>query len=176
MKIQIEEQKREDDLRRWYVLSTQWRQEKLALENLQRQGFEAYLPLHLVEVKPKGQPARTISLPLFPRYLFCQVDLGVTGWRSIYGTRGVQGVLPCETHASRVLARLVADIQRREVQGLVALTPAQLPCRWAPGDRVSYGVVREAIFCERVDDRRCAILVSLLGRDSRQIVDLADLE
>jgi transcriptional antiterminator RfaH len=177
-KIKIEEKSQElgQDSHRWFVLTTQWRQEKLALENLQRQRFDAYLPMHLKEVRPHGQPARVVSLPLFPRYLFCQVDLGVAGWRSIYSTRGVQGVLPCEAHGSKILARLIADIQAREVRGLVELTPAELPCSWKTGDRVSYGSFRDAIFCERVDERRCTILVSLLGRDSRQIVDLADLE
>lgn len=161
----------------WFVLSTHWRQEKLALENLQRQGFEAYLPMHQVEVRPRGQPARVVPLPLFPRYMFVAADLATMGWRAIYSTRGVQGVLPSTSAASALLARLIADLQAQEVKGFLQLVPSAVACRWRPGDRVSYGVFREAIFQERIDDRRCTILVSLLGRDdSLQLVDLADLE
>lgn len=161
----------------WFVLSTQWRQEKLALENLQRQAFDAYLPMHQAIVTPRGQPARVVALPLFPRYLFVRVDVSAYGWRSIYSTRGVQGVLPSTSAASTVLARLIGDLQAKEERGFVQLVPSALPCRWKAGDKVSYGAFREAIFHERVDDRRCMILVSLLGRDdSLQLVDLADLE
>lgn len=161
----------------WFVLSTQWRQEKLALENLTRQGFEAYLPMHQAEVRPRGQPPRVIAMPLFPRYLFVSVDMQACGWRSIYSTRGVQGVLPSTRKASTVLGRLVADLQAKEERGFVQLVPSAMPCRFQAGDRVTYGAFRNAIFQERVDDRRCMILISLLGRDdSPQIVDLADLE
>lgn len=160
----------------WFVLSTHWRQEKVALENLQRQGFEAYLPMHQAQVKPRGQPARVIALPLFPRYLFVAVDVMAAGWRAIYSTRGVSGVLPQTLGGSIALARLIRDLQAKEERGFVQLLPVAMPCRFAAGQRVSYGVIRDAIFGERVDERRCTILVSLLGTDSVHIVDLADLE
>jgi transcriptional antiterminator RfaH len=161
----------------WFVCSTQWRQEKLALENLQRQSFEAYLPMHQTEVRPRGQPARVIAMPLFPRYLFVSVDVAACGWRAIYSTRGIQGVLPATRAASGVLGKLIADLQAKEEKGFVQLVPSAMACKFKPGDQVTYGAFRDAIFQERVDDRRCVILISLLGRDdSLQIVDLADLE
>lgn len=161
----------------WFVLSTHWRQEKVALENLQRQGFEAYLPMHQQLVTPRGQPSRLVGLPVFPRYMFARVDQGAAGWRAVYSTRGVAGVLPSTSAASVVLARLVCDLQAKEERGFVQLHPQSMPCKWATGDKVSYGAFRDAVFQERVDDRRCVILVSLLGlSDSAQIVDLADLE
>lgn len=171
-----------DDPRRWFVVTTHWRQEKLALENLQRQKgrdgvalFEAYLPLHEQLVRPRGQPERVVSLPFFPRYLFVNVDVGAPGWTAMYSTRGVAGVLPSGKHATRVIERLVADMRREEVAGFLRLSVDELPCRWKPGDRVRYGAFREALFCERVDERRCRILVSVLGSDSAHVVDLSDI-
>lgn len=162
---------------RWFLLQTHLRQEKLSIENLVRQGFEAYCPMHHQEVRPRGQPARILALPYFPRYVFARVDLGAAAWRGIYATRGVCGVLPSSDVGSKVLARLVGDLKAREEHGLLKLDPELMPCRWQPGARVAYAGYLEAIFQERVDGRRCRILVSgLLGRDSEQIVDLADLE
>lgn len=168
--------------RHWFVVTTHWRQEKLALENLQRQKardgaplFMAYLPMHEQVVRPRGQPERIQALPFFPRYLFVNVDVGAPGWTAMYSTRGVAGVLPSGRAATRVLHRLVADLQRSEVSGFLKLSVDELPCRWRPGDRVAYGAIRDAMFCERVDERRCRILVSLLGADSSVVVDLADI-
>lgn len=160
---------------RWFVCTTHGMQEKLALENLQRQGFEAYLPLHLVEEKPKGQPARVVSRPYFPRYVFVRVDMSVASWRAIYGTRGIVGVIPTGEFATKVLARLIADLQAREAKGLLQVAPETLPCPWKPGDPVTYDVYRDAIFHQRLDARRAIILVKLLGRESFKQVDLSDL-
>lgn len=162
--------------RRWFVLMTGWNKELLARENLLRQGIDSYCPMRLAEIRPRGRPAYMRGLPFFPRYLFVNVDMGVPGWRSIYGTRGVTGVLPSGDKASAILAKLVEDIRKEEVGGYVQLAPELLPCPWKPGDPVCYGAVRDAIFQERVDERRALILVSLLGRSDLHLVDIAHLE
>jgi transcriptional antiterminator RfaH len=171
-----------EDARRWFVVTTHWRQEKVALENLERQKdaqgrplFEAYLPMHEQLVRPRGQPERVVSLPFFPRYLFVAVDVGQPRWTAMYSTRGVCGVIPSGRHATKVIERLVADMRASEVLGFLRLSVDEMPCPWKPGDKVSYGVFRDVLFCERVDERRCRILVSVLGVDSAQVVDLHDL-
>ncbi|HET6971729.1 MAG TPA: transcription termination/antitermination NusG family protein [Phenylobacterium sp.] len=163
------------DTARWFVCSTHGMQEKLALENLQRQGFEAYLPLQLVTEKPRGQPPRVVSRPYFPRYIFVRVNMSVCGWRAIYGTRGIVGVLPSGDHASATLARLIEDLKARELEGLLQVAPELAPCPWNAGDKVTYDVFRDVIFHTRVDARRAIILVKMLGRESLKEVDLADL-
>lgn len=173
------------DMSRWFVVQTHLKQERLALENLQRQRdkegrdlFEAYLPVHQQRVVPKGQPPRVITLPFFPRYLFVNVDVGLPGWTKMYSTRGVSGVLPSGAHATRVIEKLVAEMRRREVEGLLRLALDEVPCRFKEGDLVSYGAFEDAIFKSTLDGQRCRILVSgLFGRDSQLIeADLADIE
>lgn len=170
--------------RTWFVVTTHWRQEKVALENLQRQRdratgaplFEAYLPMTKTLVRPRGQPERIVPLPFFPRYMFVGVDIEAPGWTALYSTRGVAGVLPSGKSATRVIERLVEDMRAVEELGFLKLSVDEMPCRWQPGDRVSYGAFRDAVFRERVDERRCRILVSVLGIDSAHVVDLKDLE
>ncbi len=162
---------------RWFVIQTGLRQEKLALENLQRQKFEAYCPMVLKTVRPRGQPERIIPLPFFPRYVFVRVDMTVCGWRSIYGTRGVTGVLMSTDRGSRALAKMIEEIQAREVAGLLQLAPEATVCPYQEGQAVTFKDLINAVFLERVDDRRCRIMISLIGgRDSEHVVDLADIE
>lgn len=59
----------------WYLVHTKPKQEKYALENLQRQGYECYLPLLLSERIRQGILMVTDE-PLFPRYLFIRLGQG----------------------------------------------------------------------------------------------------
>lgn len=59
----------------WYLIFTKPRQEYRALENLQYQGFECYLPLLLSETVVSGVMALEHQ-PLFPRYLFIRLGHG----------------------------------------------------------------------------------------------------
>ncbi|MDE2104147.1 MAG: hypothetical protein KGL39_43320 [Patescibacteria group bacterium] len=160
---------------RWCVVQSHLRQEKLAFENLRRQGFEAYLPQHLARITPRGQPPRMVPQPLFPRYLFAHMDLELEHWRSLYSTRGVTAVLGNPERPSMVEERLVEELRARELSGLVRLEPGQIACRWKPGEPVTFGGFLDAIFHEPIDGRRASILVSLLGSDSLVTVDMARL-
>ena len=60
----------------WYLVHTKPRQEKCALENLQRQGFQCYLPTLLSEKLRQGV-LTVVDEPLFPRYLFIRLGRGI---------------------------------------------------------------------------------------------------
>ncbi|HBA65302.1 MAG TPA: transcription/translation regulatory transformer protein RfaH, partial [Methylococcaceae bacterium] len=65
----------------WHVIHTKPKQEKRALENLQKQDFECFLPTCSIEKIRRGRI--TVSLePLFPRYLFINLKQG-TNWAPI---------------------------------------------------------------------------------------------
>ena len=59
----------------WYLVHTKPRQEKCALENLQRQGFHCYLPT-LPSEKIRQGVLMVADEPLFPRYLFIRLGQG----------------------------------------------------------------------------------------------------
>jgi transcriptional antiterminator RfaH len=60
----------------WYLIHTKIRQERVALENLDRQGFECFLPTILAEKLRRGA-LQVMKEPLFPRYLFIRLGTGV---------------------------------------------------------------------------------------------------
>ena len=64
---------------RWYVVHTQANGEERARANLERQGFEVYLPRYL---KHRRHARRTgpVRRPLFPCYLFVRFDRARTPW------------------------------------------------------------------------------------------------
>ena len=76
----------------WYAVYTKPRQEHIALENLERQSFEAYLPLMRARRKRRGKWVETIE-PMFSRYLFVRLEPGATSMASIRSTRGVTGLV-----------------------------------------------------------------------------------
>ena len=72
----------------WYVIHTKPRQEQRALENLQRQGFEAWLPMIELEKVRRSRLTR-VTEPMFSRYLFIRLDTTQTNWSPIRSTLGV---------------------------------------------------------------------------------------
>ena len=168
---------------RWYVVVTHAGQERLAAMNLRRQDFEAYLPMR----PPLTANPRAGAKPLFPRYMFVSLDMARPGWRALYSTIGVHDVLSTGSGEHRrpkaIPGAWVERIQAREVDGLVILKDREpeKACGLTKGDKVTLPVGHkfgelEAVFEERVDARRVALLISLLGRDSRVVVDLGSLK
>jgi transcription antitermination factor NusG len=154
----------------WIVVQAKPAQERLAKDELEHKGFEVYLPMRLFEDR-KGEIRAT---PFFGRYLFARVTLDVERWKGIYTTRGVAGVLGCGMQPHGVNDQVVERIRQQEDGGFIRLGLAE-DCLYTKGDRVAVGSI-EAVFSERVDSKRVAILVSLLQRaDSRVVVDISKL-
>jgi transcriptional antiterminator RfaH len=62
----------------WHLVHTKPRLEETALVNLERQGYECYLPTLKVEKIRRGKAA-IVSEALFPRYLFVRLDTSGQG-------------------------------------------------------------------------------------------------
>ena len=58
---------------RWLVVRTKVRQEQVARENLERQGFDLYLPTIRAARRRAGRWCAVVE-PLFPGYLFVHAD------------------------------------------------------------------------------------------------------
>ena len=77
---------------KWHVIHTKAREEFRALENLQNQGFEVFLPTCQVQKKSQGKIKLAIE-PLFSRYLFIRLSDVCSNWLPIRSTRGVSQLL-----------------------------------------------------------------------------------
>lgn len=156
------------ELNAWYVAYTKPKQEKCALENLERQGYECYLPMLPVEKIARGALS-VLEEPLFPRYLFIrQVDRAESGqaarsWVPIRSTKGVSRLVSFGSEPARVSDDLVAFL--RSQQDVVTQAPRRL---FNAGDRVQMtegafaGI--EGIYQMADSERRAMVLIELLSK------------
>lgn len=96
----------------WYLVHTKIRQEVTALENLERQGFECFLPLMQVE-KLRRNALQVVQEPMFPRYLFIRLgsDMGSQSWAPIRSTLGVSRLVTFGQTPAKVQDELVSQIR-----------------------------------------------------------------
>ena len=158
--------------RSWYIVRTHARAEAKAALNLERQGFSIYLPRYL----KRRRHARRIEIvpaPLFPRYLFVAIDIASQRWRSIQSTFGVAQLVCNGEDPSAVSAAIVDELKKREDdKGYIQLTRRG----FAHGEkvRVVEGVFSACLglFEGMTDNERVTVLLDLLGRKVRVIMDL----
>jgi transcriptional antiterminator RfaH len=149
----------------WYAVYTQPRNETLASEHLERQGFEVFYPRYL----KRRSHARRIEVapaPLFPRYLFVSFDIGNAGWRAIRSTRGVIDLVRNGIDPVPVSEAIIDEIRRRRDEHGFVVLARHINLKRGSRIRIDTGPFadHEAIFeCQR-DDERVVALLSLLGR------------
>ncbi len=80
------------DQRRWICIHAQPNKELFAAQNLRNQSYHCYLPT-VSKVVRHARRTKTVRAPLFPRYLFVNIDVDVDQWRPILGTFGVSSLV-----------------------------------------------------------------------------------
>jgi transcriptional antiterminator RfaH len=147
----------------WYLVHSKPRQERVALENLERQAYPCYLPLLAVEKIRRGR-LTVAEEPLFARYLFVQLDTDSQGrsWAPIHSTRGVARLVRFGNEPARVDDSLIAMLREQAAQ--VGLAQRL----FEPGQKVQVtdgpfaGV--EGIFQLNDGEARAMVLIELLSR------------
>ncbi len=90
-------------MRAWYLVYSKPQQERVALENLERQGFTAYLPLVRARRRRQTRVVHVIE-PMFPRYLFVNLSDLTDDWGPIRSTIGVSNLVRFGNEAARAPA------------------------------------------------------------------------
>ena len=157
----------------WYVVHTKIRQEALAMTNLNRQGFECYIPMIKME-KLRRHKATLVEEPMFPRYLFIRLDSSGSGpsWSPIRSTVGVSQLVRFGGQPAVVDAKLIALLRSREQVG----QPERL---FKSGEKVVVadgpfaGI--EAIFKTADAESRSMILLDMLSKPVALRIETASL-
>lgn len=99
----------------WYLVHAKPRQEGTALVNLERQGYQCYLPQLRLE-KIRRRKAEIVTEPMFPRYLFVRLDTSGSGqsWSPIRSTLGVSQLVNFGGRPAKVEDQLVDLLRSRE--------------------------------------------------------------
>jgi transcriptional antiterminator RfaH len=159
--------------RHWYVAQTHVHAETKATFHLGRQGFEVYLPRYLKR-RRHARRVDTVAAPLFPRYVFVSVDMATQRWHSIRSTIGITRLVTNGDVPAVVPQAIMEGLKRREdAKGFVELEHRP---RFASGDKIR---VLGGAFCDALglfegirDQERVAILLDLLGRKVRVVLDM----
>lgn len=160
----------------WFLAYTRPKLEAVAAQNLQRQGFEAYLPLFKRLKKTDTEPL-VIFEPMFPRYVFfrpVRLDQSIAPVRS---TRGVANVVSFGHEIASVKPDILCAIRQLEedrsaldVADLSSLRPGHLVRFRNPAFKGLEGLVKT------VSSRRVAVLLELMGRQQLVSVEHHQLE
>jgi len=103
---------------RWYALHVRSRHEKTVHSQLEAKQQEVFLPLYSARNK-WGDRCRSVSLPLFPGYIFCRFD--PADRYSVLATSGVIDIVrvgsepaPIETQEIEAVQLIVSSAVRAE--------------------------------------------------------------
>ena len=154
---------------RWYLIHTKPSSETTAQANLDRQGYEVYLPRLLQSIRRGGSWCNRIA-PLFPRYLFLRLNEGCQSLGPVRSSVGVTAVVRFGFDYAVVPDQVVRDLQSRAdpESGLHRLSP---PPQLTPGARVSITAGPfdglDGVFQQTVGGERVVVLLRLLGQIAR---------
>lgn len=148
---------------RWYCVHTRPRAEAQALEHLQRQGFECFLP-RLQRSVLRGGRRQTVVEALFPRYLFLRADADTTSLAPVRSTRGAVGLVRTAGEPAAVPDELIERLQAdANADGLITLPERRL----LPGERVAItdGPLAglQGIYTQAQSEQRALVLLDILG-------------
>jgi transcriptional antiterminator RfaH len=153
-------------MKRWHVVYTQPRNEALAFEHLERQGFEVFLPRYLRR-RSHARVVDMVPAPLFPRYLFAAFDDRATGWCVIRSTRGVVDLVRSGDGLAWVSEIVIDELRRRRDKRGFVLLARELDLGPGQHIRIDFGAFAgcNAIFDAETDHDRVRVLLDLLGRE-----------
>lgn len=149
-------------MRSWCVVSTQTHGEVRAEANLLRQGYNAWLP-YTMKWRRHARRREKVRSPVFPGYLFVQLDLERDSWTPINSTFGVRNLLTCGTRPEVLPDSFVFKLQKTLEDGSVGDQVSDLsvgtPVRIISGPFADY----VAEICELGPHDRVKILLDILG-------------
>lgn len=158
----------------WYLIHTKIRQERVAWENLSRQGFECFLPLIHVEKLRRGQ-LEVVQEALFPRYLFIRLGTGLESqnWSPIRSTIGVSRLVTFGQTPAKIDDALVNELRAKSESTQVYLR------HFEPGEQVVVTdgpfVGVDAIYQMADGEGRVMVLLNIMSKNVKMSVSPASI-
>lgn len=154
---------------RWYAIRSKVNREKDVERRLRLLGLEVFLPWMRTR-RRIGSRFHWIMAPLFPGYVFCRLDMVISGKAARYSP-GVKDFLTFGSRIAEVGEDIIQALRERCPGGVAELEPVAAK----PGDivRINEGPFAglEAIFEHKLKgSERVAVLLEILGRQTRLVL------
>jgi len=150
----------------WFILQFKSNSHHQAARNLNRQGFETFLPLHDATSRKLSRFINT-SKPLFPGYMFIKFDRAESDWHKVNNTYGVSRLLTFNSILKPIPTKFVDSLMKR-YDSSGKLIPIE---KLKNGDQVTVLKGPFANFIATVekyeDDQRIWVLMDLMGRKTK---------
>jgi transcriptional antiterminator RfaH len=149
---------------RWYLAYTKPRQEQLALNNLQQQGFDAYLPLYKKFKKTEQGPVALFE-PMFPRYILLRPGKPDQSISVVRSTKGIASLVRFGFEPAQIQDDLVQRIRQLEQDRNLATLQELGNLKAGQTVRLQHSALGgiEGLV-QSVSSKRVAVLLEILGR------------
>jgi transcriptional antiterminator RfaH len=151
---------------KWLVAYSKPRQEQVALQNLEHQRFETYLPRYKKFKNTETGPVPVLE-PMFPRYIFFRPSTPQQSIESVRSTKGISHIVRFGFEPGIVSADMLASLQ--EFEALQNQATLQEMRNFKVGQKVKLKHVALGSFeglIQSVSKKRVALLLEILGRET----------
>ena len=154
---------------RWYAIRTKVNREKDVEKRLRDLNLQAFLPWMRAR-RRIGSRFHWVLATLFPGYVFCRLDMTLSGKAARY-CPGVKDFLTFGSRIAEVSEAIIDALRERCPGGVAHIDPVDAK----PGDRVKINegpfAGLEAIFEQKLrGSERVAVLLEILGRQTRIVL------
>jgi transcriptional antiterminator RfaH len=154
---------------KWYAIRIKVNRERDVEKRLRDLHLEVFQPWMRTR-RRIGSKFHWVQVPLFPGYLFCKLDMVISGKAARYSP-GVRDFLVFGSRLAEVGEEIIVALRERCPNGVAQVDPL----RAKPGDtvRINEGPFSglEAIFEQKLKgSERVAVLLELLGRQTRIVL------
>jgi len=165
-KFEQQSKSRTNMSKEWFVIQFKPNSHCQATKNLNRQGFETFLPLHETTLRKASRFISTRK-PLFPGYMFISFDRTNNDWHKINNTYGVSKLVTFNSKLKPIPTIFIDNLMMR-----YDLSGKLLPIKkLKKGDQVKVLEGPFADFIAKVEtyktEQRIWILMDLMGRKTR---------
>ena len=143
-------------MKKWYLLKTKPRQEKIALANLENQDYDTYCPYAKINNK---------IVVLFPGYLFIYLDETLENWTPIRSTKGVLNFVRFGLNYAKISNKIIDFIKTNELNTAIKAKNIT-DFKFGDSIQITEGVFKNcvAIFKSLKSDERVILLMTIMGQ------------
>jgi transcription termination/antitermination protein NusG len=147
----------------WVAVQVRSRHEKVVAAQLEKKGIENYLPL-VTERRQWSDRSKSISLPLFPNYIFARCNPAGSDRVHLLQTLGVTRILGSGSIWDEIPEKQLQDV-RLLLEQFSSYAPYPF-CRAGQRVRIRGGCLDgvEGIFVERNHDQSLVISIEIIQR------------
>jgi transcriptional antiterminator RfaH len=96
--------------KKWFIAQIKPNSYHIAIQNLERQGFEIFLPKMRITQRHKNK-FHVKNVYVFPGYIFVSFDPSIIAWTKINSTYGVSKILAFNKKPSEISSDLIQELK-----------------------------------------------------------------